>query len=383
MTPTLLAKIKTAYSTDASFGDLLSGNQHKLMGQILAGKKEPNSLSTKDAGSWNSLVKKFNEHNEDKATAPAPVTPIETISSGVAEKIARETCILEVHRSEPGFQKKIDSSIVLNGPNESVDPKRLYVTKALVDNKDIRELSKHRTKFFDGLKALSLPSGLLTIGNGQYLIAVSMIGQVKGMIDTYLSERSALLDDFEVRYPSIIESAKERLGPLFNPGDYPPFPSIRASYSTSYRFISNTVPEEIAKVSQEIYEAEQARILHLCAGEVDFIQNALREQFLDLVEHFSSRLGADEETGKPKRFHGSNIEHLKEFVATFKQMNLTGDVVLEELVNKAEALVTDVDPNKVRSDEEFRAELDKSFAEIKTAADKLVVDRKRKVILED
>lgn len=321
--------------------------------------------------------------SKKKAPAKTEAAPIETVSQSVAEKIARETCILEVHRSEPGFQKKIDSSIVLNGPNESVDPKRLYVTKALVDTKDIRDLSKHRTKFFDGLKALSLPSGLLTIGNGQYLIAVSMIDQVKTKIDTYLSERSDLLDDFEARYPAIIESAKERLGPLFNPGDYPPFPSIRSSYDTKYRFISNTVPEEIAKVSQEIYEAEQARILHLCAGEVDFIQNALREQFLELVEHFSSRLGADEETGKAKRFHGSNIEHLKEFVATFKQMNLTGDIVLEELAAKAEALVTNVDPNKVRSDADFRADLAKSFADIKNAADKLVVDRKRKVILED
>lgn len=384
----MLDKIITAYDNPA-FANGLSGNQHKLMGFLIAGKKSPDSLSKKDAGSWNSLVSKFNEFTATEGPAPAPaiseqeIKPIETVSQSMAEKIARETCILEVHRSEPGFQKKIDSSIVLNGPNEGVDPRRLYVTKALVDNKEIKELSKHRTKFFDDLKAMSLPSGLLTIGNGQYLISVAMVKEVKGMIDKYLSERTALLDDFEVRYPAIIESAKERLGPLFNAGDYPPFPQIRSGYSTSYRFVSNTVPEEIEKVSAEIYASEQERILHLCAGEVDFIQNSLRERFLDMVEHFSSRLGADEATGKAKRFHGSNIEHLKDFVATFKQMNLTGDVVLEELVNKAEALVTDVDPTKVRSDAEFRAGLEKSFGDIKAAADKLVVERKRKVILED
>lgn len=312
-----------------------------------------------------------------------PVQITQTTSKSWAENLAKATCILEVHRSEPGFHKKIDSSIVLNGPNEGVDPKRLYVTKALVDNKEIKELGKHRTKFFDNLKAMSLPSGLLTIGNGQYLMPVALVKEIKAMIDTYLSERSALLDDFELRYPSIIESAKERLGPLFYAGDYPPFSVIRNGYSTSYRFVSNTVPEEIAKVSEAIYKAEQARILHLCEGEVDFIQNTLRERFLDLVEHFGSRLSADEGTGKAKRFHGSNIDHLKDFVATFKQMNLTGDVVLEELVTKAEALVTDVDPAKVRSDAEFRSELEKGFNDIKTAADKLVVERKRKVILED
>lgn len=433
--PTVLAGILSAYKTNAKFIDQLSGNQIKLIAGLQSGKKTHGELSKKDSGTWNALVKKYDElmapapetpeelmesllpgavaeydavlasANDitppviaqaasidlTQNVAPAPgfgdgvqvIEPIQTVSQSMAEKIARETCILEVHRSEPGFQKKIDSSIVLNGPNEGVDPKRLYVTKALVDSKEIKELSKHRTKFFDDLKAMSLPSGLLTIGNGQYLISVAMVTQIKQMIDTYLSERSALLDDFEFRYPDIIKAAEERLGPLFNAGDYPPFAQIRSGYSTSYRFVSNTVPEEIEKISKEIYESEQKRILHLCAGEVDFIQNTLRERFLDLVEHFSSRLGADEETGKAKRFHGSNIDHLKEFVATFKQMNLTGDMVLEELVHKAEALVTDVDPTKVRTDAEFRAELEKSFNDIKTAADKLVVERKRKVILED
>lgn len=386
--PGSVENIYQAYMYEPDFDGLLSENQRKLIKALNKGNKQLQFLSKKDGGTWNSMVTKFEVFKgadpvPAKAPTPAPVIPIETVSQSMAEKIARETCILEVHRSEPGFQKKIDSSIVLNGPNEAVDPKRLYVTKALVDNKEIKELSKHRTKFFDDLKAMSLPSGLLTIGNGQYLIAVSMVTQVRGMIDTYLSERSALLDDFEFRYPDIIKAAEERLGPLFNAGDYPPFPEIRSGYNTTYRFVSNTVPEEIEKVSKEIYEFEQKRILTLCEGEVDFIQNTLRERFLDLVEHFSSRLGADEETGKAKRFHGSNIDHLKEFVATFKQMNLTGDVVLEELVTKAEALVTDVDPTKVRSDTEFRAELEKGFNDIKAAADKLVVERKRKVILED
>lgn len=344
-----------------------------------ARKKAPANLKGKSV-----TAKARPPRKKTPAKRPGPgIKPIETVSPELAQRIAEQTCVLEVHRSEPGFQKKIDSSIVLNGPNEAVDPKRLYVTKALVDNKDIKELSKHRTKFFDTLAAMSLPSGLLTIGNGQYLISTDSILPVKAMIDTYLSERAALLDDFEVRYPEIIEAAKERLGPLFNATDYPPFPQIRSGYNTTYRFISNTVPEAIARVSEELYEAEQARILNLCAGEVTFIQNNLRERFLDVVEHFGSRLGIDEATGKPRRFHGSNIEHLKDFVATFKQMNLTGDIVLEELADKALALVSDTDPAKVRSDADFRAELEKGFNEIKAAADKLVVERKRKVILED
>jgi hypothetical protein len=316
-----------------------------------------------------------------------PVYIVQSTSQGLAEKIARETCILEIHRHEPGFEKKIDSSIILQSAEDpgiaDIDPKRLSVTKALVDRKEIKALASHRQKFFDGLKALSLPGGMLTLGNGQYLIAISMITDVKGRIDTYLSERSALLDDFEARYPEIIEKAKERLGSLFNHADYPPFPVLRSLYNTTYKFLSNTVPEEIEKVSREIYEAEQSRILAQCEAEISLIQTTLRERFLDLNNHFLERLGTDEKTGKPKRFHGSNIEHLKDFCQTFQHMNLTGDVVLEDLVKKTEALLDGMEPGKVRSDAEFRAELEKGFNEIKAAADLLVVERKRKVILED
>lgn len=328
------------------------------------------------------------ENDSPVGTAPAetqaapPVNIYEPTSKELAQKIAKETCILEVHRREPGFQKRIDSKIVLNGPNEFVDPKRLQVTKALVDRKEIKELVRHRQRFFNDLTEMSLPSGMLTIGNGQYLIPVARIPEVKQTIDQYIAEREQLLNDFEARYPAIIEAAKERLGPLFNETDYPAFHVIRGGYDTSYKFISNTVPEEIEKVSREIYEQEQARILNLCEGEIGFIQTTLRERFLDLVSHFQERLtpGAD---GKVKRFHGSNVEHIKDFVKTFAQMNLTGDVVLDELVQKAGALVEGIDPKKVRTDAEFRADLEKGFGDIKASADKLVVERTRKVILED
>lgn len=307
----------------------------------------------------------------------------ESINPDLAKTIAEKTCVLEVHRSEPGFQKKIESQLLLNGPNVSVNPKRLYATKSTVTSTQLKDLTRQKNQFFDRLKALSLPSGLLTIGNGQYLILVSMADQVKTMIEEFIEERSALLDDFEARYPSIIESAKESLGPLFDPSDYPPFSQVRNTYSLTYRFLSNSVPEELEKVSKELYESEKARIQTLCSAEAEFIQSALREQFLQLIAHFSSILGVDENSGKAKRFHGSNIDKVKDFVSSFREMNLTGDLELEKLASKAELLLSGLDPDKVRDDITFRFNLEEGFNEIKEAASKLVTDRQRKVVFED
>lgn len=320
----------------------------------------------------------------DGATAPSVA---QTVSPALAEKIARETCILEIHRHEPGFEKKIDSDTILNSAGDpgiaKIDRKSLSAYKFLITRKEIKDLQRHRTKFFDRLKEMSLPGGMLTLGNGQYLIPVSRITEVRGEIDTYLSERASLLDEFEARYPEIIELARERLGSLFDATDYPAFPALRAQYSTTYKFVSNTVPEEIQKISQQIYEQEQARILAECSAVTGLIQNTLRDRFVDLVNHFSERLGMDEKTGKPKRFHGSNVEHFEAFIKAFSDMNLTGDTDLAELVKKADVLIQGADPGKIRTDAEFRLALETGFNEIKAQADKLVVDRTRKVILED
>lgn len=327
--------------------------------------------------------------NDFTAAAGAGEAPpiMQTVSPALAEKIAKETCILEIHRHEPGFEKKVDSDAILNSAEDpgvsKIDRKSLSVYKFLITRKEIAKLQKHRTKFFDRLKEMSLPGGMLTLGNGQYLIPVSRIAEVRGEIDTYLSERSNLLNEFEARYPDIIALAKERLGALFNSDDYPAFQALRSQYSTTYKFVSNTVPEEIARISQEIYDQEQNRILTECAAVTGLIQNTLRDRFVDLVDHFSERLGMDEKTGKPKRFHGSSVEHFESFIKAFSDMNLTGDTSLAELVKKAEVLIQGADPGKIRTDAEFRLALEQGFNEIKAAADKLVVDRKRKVILED
>lgn len=311
-------------------------------------------------------------------------TTLHGVSQETAEAIATQTCILEIHRHEPGFSRTVPSESILNGStNNNIDPKRLTVYKALITNKELRDLNAQRASFFDEIKAMSLPGGLLVLGGGQYLVPLSNIGYLKQRLDAYLEERNVLLDDFEARYPDIVKAAEERLGKLFSAGDYPPFAHIRSLYRTTYKFISNAVPEELAKVSQALYDAEKARIIADCHATAGLIQEALRSQFLDLVDHLHDRLKPDEETGKKKRFHGSNLSHLQGFISQFKNLNLTDDSQLESLVKQSESLISNLDPDQIRTDEAIRESLEKGFNDLKNAADSLVITEARRVILED
>lgn len=315
----------------------------------------------------------------------------EALSKNTAEQVAENSCVLEIHKHEPGFSKRVDSKALFDAltmssedPSQpNIDPDWLNVSKTLIDRKELKELRSHTRAFFAWIKWTSLPGGILTLGGGQFLMPLSRVQEVKQRIDKYVSERDGLLDAFEQKYPAVIERAKERLGSQFDATDYPEFSVIRSAYDTSYKFISNKVPEELKKVSDELYNAEKARITAECAGLVPLIQENLRARFVELVEHFKDRLATDDSTGKKKRFHGSNIDKLKEFIGTFAQMNLTGDGDLAVLVEQSKALVDGADVDKIRTDDAFREQLASSFNEVKVAADKLVTERKRRVVLED
>ena len=114
---------------------------------------------------------------------------IETVGKDAAEQIAESSCVLEIHKHQPGFAKKIDAQTLFDVseiPQDKIDPKRLNVSKVLVERKEIKKLQSHSRAFFGWIKENSLPGGLLTLGNGQFLISLSMVDIIKQRIDEYL-----------------------------------------------------------------------------------------------------------------------------------------------------------------------------------------------------
>lgn len=311
---------------------------------------------------------------------------VQVVSSEVARQVAERSCILEFYQSEPTFKKKVSASAIIDSSKEEgisgIDPTRLSVSKALIETAELRELLMHRRRFNRALKMLSLPGGLLTLAGGQYLIPLVLINEVKANIDQYIVTRGELLERFGERYPSIIEHAKEKLGDLFDETDYPEFGLIRMAYTVQYKFVSNSVPEELKKVSDQLYKQESKRVLADCAGAAVEIEAALRKGFADITEHLADRLSIDEATGRPRQLHSSVVDGVKQFIDTFQSMDLTGDAALGELVSQARGLLGGADADQVRSDPALRQKLKEGFEKIKDSASNLVETRKRKVILE-
>jgi hypothetical protein len=300
---------------------------------------------------------------------------------GKGRKVAENSCVLELHVRQPGFTKKIDSSTFLDksGNKGKVDADVLHVSQDLIDKKKIKDLEKHRNELLDYVKAWSVKGGLLTPGNGQFLVPVKAMDAIYEKITKFGAERDALLTEFGKQWNKIKEDAKVKRGAFYSDNDYPPFAEIRSRYTHDWKFISNNMAEELENIRKEYREQERVKIETECAATAIEIQEALREGFHSMIEHFTDRLGIDGETGKPKRFNERRIQDIKDFLETFSDRNLTGDKDLEKLTEKAKNLIEGVDAKQLRKNEDLRGSLKQAFTELTEKAGSLIEVRTRAI----
>lgn len=361
----------------------------KEINQIIADPKSVNDLTAekkiqliKDLGTYKGSEKSLRSRDVAVAIVEKSINDnskptFDTAS--VAEDIAKNTCVLEIHVRQPGFKKKIRSTEFLDrsGNEAHVDPDALHVSQEIIDRRELKDIKKLKRSLVNWLSTKTVPGGLLTLGNGQYLVPVTNIEAIHDKVQEFIVDRQELLDQFEGRYEDIKSSAKQRRGDFYDPADYPPFELLRSRYNTDYKFSSNTVPSEIQKASKALYEVEKARILKECAEAAQEIRDAQRTAMIGYTEHLVERLGLNK-AGKPNTFHESSITKFVDFLDNFKSLNLTKDEELESLVEQAKDLISGADVKYIRKDEGFREALKEDFEQLKTLTDKLVVKKARK-----
>ncbi len=104
------------------------------------------------------------------------------------------------------------------------------------------------------------------------------------------------------------------------------------------------------------------------------------DELSSLISHLNERLsGADD--GKPKIFRDSAIENLHEFFERFQRLNIHSSTELENLVGRAQSLVSGVQPQQLRDSNGLRQQLATQLSGVQSMLDGLMVDRPRRRIL--
>jgi hypothetical protein len=253
----------------------------------------------------------------------------------------------------------------------------LSAGKKLIDTSHpaYRAVTAVRGKITEYWRSLTLPF----TEPGVRLIKQEKVGEFASAMDEFKAELEGAVRDLDGHYAELRRAAAERLGSLYNEADYPE--ALVGLFAVAYDFPSVEPPEYLVQLSPTLYAAEQERVRGRFEEAVRLAEAAFLDEFAKLVEHLAERITGVGEDGQPKVFRDSAVNHLTEFFARFRELNVRSNEQLDALVERAQRAVRGVAPQDLRDSASIRQRVADSLGQVRAALDALLVDRPRRRIL--
>lgn len=213
---------------------------------------------------------------------------------------------------------------------------------------------------------------------GVRLIRQQDIAAFTVQMTTLKAELDEAVWRLDEHYAELKSSARERLGRLYSPTDYPE--RLQGLFGLEYDFPSVEPPDYLRQLSPALFAEEQQRVAARFDEAVGLAEEAFISELSKLVSHLSERLSGQED-GKPKVFRDSAVENLAEFFQRFRHLNVRSNEQLDELVAQAQRVVRGVEPQVLRDDASVRQQVTTQLAGVQSVLDGLLVDRPRRNIL--
>jgi hypothetical protein len=182
----------------------------------------------------------------------------------------------------------------------------------------------------------------------------------------------------ESSLPELRAQARERLGRLYNPADYPE--SLTGEFDLTSEFPSVEPPDYLKQLAPELYERECQRVRGRFEEAVALAEQAFLEEFAKLVTHLTERLSGDDD-GQPKVFRDSAVENLRGFFDRFRQLNVRSNDQLETLVQQTQDILEGNPARALRQHDTLRERVARRLTGVQAALDGMLVDRPRRSIL--
>ena len=261
---------------------------------------------------------------------------------------------------------------------ESFGAEGQYLTagKKLLDSTHpaFKTVTAIRGRILSFWKGISLPFP----EPGLRLIRQQDIASFDVQMTTLRVELEEAVSQLDRHYDELRTAARNRLGSLYNSGDYPA--SLRGLFGIAWEFPSVEPPEYLSQLSPRLFEQECGRVTARFDEAVQLAEEAFVTELNRLVSHLSDRLSGQED-GKPKVFRDTAVENLREFFTRFQQLNVRSNADLDTLVDQARRILRGVEPQQLRDNAARRQQVASQLAGVQASLDGLMVDRPRRSIL--
>ena len=252
----------------------------------------------------------------------------------------------------------------------------LSAGKKLLDTKHekFKAVTAVKGRIISLWKSMSLPYP----EPGIRLIRQDQIETFDAKMQTLKQDLDEAVEQLDRHYEQLKSAARNRLGSLYNPADYPV--SLRGLFSVAHDFPAVEPPQYLAELSPDLYRQECERVAARFDEAVRLAKQAFMEELQELVAHLTERLTGQVD-GKCKVFRDSAVGNLTEFFQRFRQLNVRSNDQLDDLVAQCQQIVRGVEPQSLRDDQGLRQHVAQQLSRVENVLDSLLVDRPRRNIL--
>jgi hypothetical protein len=305
------------------------------------------------------------------------VSDIPLVPENPAQRLRRIAAAVRVHFTWWGVHKTLTARQKEEvGVRYDADARFLTAGKKLIDTRHeaFRRLTSLRTRVSQYWRGLTLPY----VEAGVRLIRQNDIEPFVHILTGFREELIQAEADLNTVYADIKADARQGLGRLYDPSDYPP--ELRGLFALDWDFPSVEPPNYLLQIAPEVYEQEQERIARRFEEAIELAEQAFLTEFARLVSHLTERLssGCDSER---KIFRDTAVTNLVDFFEKFRHLNVRSNAQLDELVEQAQRVVQGVEAQELRDNEGLRQHVATQLAGVQSVLDGMLVDRPRRSLV--
>lgn len=303
------------------------------------------------------------------------------------KKLRAQTMAVKLHRKKWGINKKLDRQHVEQAADEfNADVSRISASKKLIDSraKAFRACISTINDAVGYWRDMTVPYPEL----GVRLMRKDKLAQFEHVLNSLKAQLAENVENLQLAYADIVEEARQKLGDVFNPMDYPNAASLASLFALDWEYPSLQPDQMLKQLNPALYEAEHKRIQARFDEAVKLAEEAFVAEFAELVGNLANRLKLGDD-GKPKMFRNEAVGGLLDFFKRFKDLSVGSNDQLEGLIDEAQQIIAGKDDGialakELRKDNNLRDNMQRSMAELSGKLDSLLVNKPaRKMFLLD
>lgn len=189
--------------------------------------------------------------------------------------------------------------------------------------------------------------------NGDRMIPAKMYLDYIGELGKHREKFYEAVNKFCDNYPTLVNRARNRLGSLYNPNEYPPASNVAKRFGIETNF--SPIPDA-ADFRIEITEEAMLEIRDNVTAQVMLRQQKALDDLWGRLNEVVGKLHERMAT-KDATFRDTIISNVQETVRLMDKLNLTDDAGISGAVKYAETHICTVSPQRLRDDEKLREKM--------------------------